>query len=136
MTHYNKTWATLLASLLGSLGAHRFYLGGLRDLFGWLHLASVPLSALLYYSHKPDIVMFSLSPLIVSILLGQLQALVLGLMSDEKWDAKYNPQSGRKSVSRWPLALILVLTMALGATSLTAAWARLMDLALTGGAFG
>jgi TM2 domain-containing membrane protein YozV len=136
MTHYNKTLATLLAALLGGLGAHRFYLGGWRDWLGWLHLASAALSALLYSSHKPGIVMFSLSPLIVSILLGQLQALVLGLMSDQKWDLKYNPQSGQQSNSKWPLALILVATMAFGSTGLMAAWARLMDLLLTGGAFG
>lgn len=136
MKHYNKTWATFLASVLGGAGAHRFYLGGLWDKLGWLHLASLPLSALLYSSHKPDIVMFSLSPLIVSILLGQLQALVLGLTTDEKWDQRYNPHSGQKSNSRWPLAVLLVLTMAFGSTGLMAAWARLMDLSMTGGAFG
>ena len=136
MKHYNKTWATFLASVLGGVGVHRFYLGGLKDKLGWLHLASVPLSALLYFSHKPEIVMFSLSPLIVSILLGQLQALVLGLTSDEKWDQRHNASSGHKSDSRWPLAVLLVLTMAFGSTGLMAAWARLMDLVLTGGAFG
>lgn len=136
MKHYNKTWATFLASAFGGLGAHRFYLGGVGDKFGWLHLASVPLSALLYYSHNPSVAMFSLSPLIVSILLGQLQALVLGVKPDEKWDAMYNPGSGQQSNSRWPQALLLVLTMALGSTTLMAAMARLMDLYLTGGAFG
>ena len=33
----SKTLATWLALLLGSLGAHRFYLKGWRDLAGWLH---------------------------------------------------------------------------------------------------
>ncbi|MEN9864676.1 MAG: hypothetical protein RL748_266, partial [Pseudomonadota bacterium] len=36
----------------------------------------------------------------------------------------------------WPQALLLVLTMALGSTTLMAAMARLTDLYLTGGAFG
>jgi len=39
----SKTLATWLALLLGSLGAHRFYLKGWRDVAGWLH----PLPALL-----------------------------------------------------------------------------------------
>ncbi|RYE78204.1 MAG: NINE protein, partial [Oxalobacteraceae bacterium] len=32
--HKNKTLATLLALLFGSIGLHRFYLYGRRDLWG------------------------------------------------------------------------------------------------------
>ena len=38
MKHRSKTLATWLAFLTGSLGLHRFYLHGLRDAWGWLHL--------------------------------------------------------------------------------------------------
>ena len=41
---------------------------------------------------------FLLLPLIVSILAGILEALVLGLMPDEKWDAAFN--AGRKACPR------------------------------------
>ena len=33
----SKTVTTWLALLLGSLGAHRFYLYGRRDVLAWLH---------------------------------------------------------------------------------------------------
>ncbi len=45
-THKNKTFATLLAALLGGAGMHRFYLYGQRDIWAWVHAASLPLSAL------------------------------------------------------------------------------------------
>lgn len=136
MKHYNKTVATLLAALFGGLGVHRLYLRGSKDAWAWLHLACWPASILLYASGQPKLVMYSLSPVIVSILLGFLQALVIGVTRDEKFDAVYNPESGRKNDSHWPLALILVATLMAGATGLIAALARMMDLMLTGGAFG
>lgn len=136
MKHYNKTLATLLAAVFGGLGLHRLYLHGIKDHWLWLHVASWIISGGLYLTHQPRLVMFCLSPAIVSILAGLLAALVLGLTPDEKWDAKFNPQSGRNSDSSWPLALLLVLTLMAGATGLIAALARLADLTLTGGAFG
>jgi hypothetical protein len=136
MKHLNKTGATLLATLFGCIGAHRLYLRGWRDPWLWLHLASVPTSLALYLAKQSALFPFWASPLIVSLLLGQLQALVLGLTQDEKWDRQYNPASGRHSNSRWPLAVLLVLTFMLGATGVIAAMARLMDLLLTGGSFG
>ena len=45
----SKTLATWLALALGSLGAHRFYLHGWRDVIGWLH----PLPALLGLAGAP-----------------------------------------------------------------------------------
>ncbi len=136
MKHYNKTLASFLAVTLGWVGAHRLYLRGIQDRWGWLHLACLPLSVLLFNLPHPTVRMFSATPLIISILLGFLQALVLGLTSDEKWDEKYNTGSEKKSDSRWPLALLMVLTFMLGATGLIAAIARMMDLIFTDGAFG
>lgn len=134
--HKNKTIATLLALTLGGLGMHRFYLGGLQDRWGWLHLSALPLSLGLMYAGNDWPFIFAASPLILSILAGFLEALVLGLMSDEKWDARHNPDSGRKSSSGWPLAILLVLTLGVGATSLIAMLARTFDILFTGGAYG
>jgi hypothetical protein len=69
-------------------------------------------------------------------LCGFLEALVIGLTPDEKWDAKHNPTSGKKSESHWVLALILVLTLGIGAMSVIALLARSFDLLFTGGAYG
>lgn len=135
-SHKNKTFATLLAFLLGGVGAHRFYLKGFGDMGGLLHLAGAAGVGIVMAMAPDADKYFKLLPLIISVLIGFLEALVLGLTSDEKWDARYNPQSGRQSAARWPLAVLLVTTMMVGATSLIATIARLFDLLYTGGSYG
>lgn len=135
-THKNKTFATLLAFLLGGIGAHRFYLRGVNDTWGWLHVASVPAIGLVMAAAPQADIYFKLLPLFVSMLAGFLQALVLGLMSDAKWDATFNAGTGRGSNTRWPLAVILVATMLVGSGALIATISRLFDLLYTGGAYG
>jgi hypothetical protein len=118
------------------VGAHRFYLHGGVDRIGLLHICSIPLAGLVYgVGHAPN-PFYVLLPLILSWLAGFLEALVIGLTPDERWDARRNTGSGRTSQSRWPLALLLVLTMLVGATALIATIARLFDLLYTGGAYG
>lgn len=134
--HKNKTFATLLALLLGGLGAHRFYLKGGADRLGLLHLCSVPIAGLVYGAgHAPN-PFWVLLPLLLSWSVGFIEALVIGLMPDEKWDAKYNPKSGTQSESGWLVVVLLVATMVVGATVLIATISRLFDLLYTGGAYG
>lgn len=134
--HKNKTFATLLASVAGGIGAHRFYLFGLRDFWGWIHLAAV-LLALLLVAAKPDSpLLFAGAPLVISVLAAFIEALVIGLTPDDKWDRRHNSASGRQSSSGWPLALTLVLTLGVGAIAVIAAMARAFDLFFTGGAYG
>lgn len=135
-SHKNKTFATLLAAVTGSIGLHRFYLFGKRDFWGWMHAATLPLAALLAAFQPGAPLLFTGAPLVVSALGGLLEALVLGLTPDEKWDARHNQDSGRQSASGWPLALLLVLTLGAGAIALIAAIARTFDLLFTGGAYG
>jgi hypothetical protein len=112
--HKNKTLATLLAFILGGLGLHRFYLYGKKDTWAWVHLFLFPFS----------------------VYAGFIEALVIGLTPDEKWDAAHNPDSGRQSESGWPLAILLVLTVGLGAIAVIATMARTVDFLYTGGAYG
>jgi len=112
--HKNKTLAALLAALLGGLGAHRFYLFGKKDLRAWIYVLLFPLS----------------------VFAGFLAALVIGLTPDDKWDARFNPHSGRASHSGWAVILLVILTFALGSTAVIAVLARMLDLYLTGGAYG
>ena len=112
--HKNKTFATLLAFVLGGVGAHRFYLHGKKDYWAWTHVVLFPLS----------------------IFAGFVEALVIGLTADDKWDAAYNANSDQQSHSGWPLALLLVLTLGIGAIALIAALARTVDYLYTGGAYG
>ena len=136
MSHKNKTLATALAFLLGGLGAHRFYLRGPVDRLGLLHVCSVPVTGMVYgIGHAPN-VFWVLLPLIVSWLAGFLEALVIGLTPDEKWDARHNPGSGKVSRSHWVLVVLLVATMLVGTTGLIATLSRAFDLLYTGGAYG
>lgn len=112
--HKNKTFATFLASLLGGIGAHRFYLHGRTDRWAWLHVVLFPFS----------------------VFAGFIEALMIGLTPDEKWDERHNRESGRKSNSGWLLIILLVLTFGGGATAVIAALARTFDLLFTGGAYG
>lgn len=132
----SKLLATLLACVFGWLGAHRFYLAGARDRWGWLHFASLP--ATFFYSklffNLP--LFITASPLIISALVAVLETFVLGLMPDDKWDQKYNSDVEQKNDTKWPIALILVFNLAAGATGLIAVLARGFDLLYTGGAYG
>lgn len=112
--HKNKTIATALAAVLGSLGAHRFYLHGARDRRALLYLLFFPLS----------------------IFAGFIAALSIGLTPDEKWDSIHNAGSGFQSDSGWLGILIVIATFGLGTTLLIAAIARGFDLLYTGGAYG
>lgn len=114
LAHKNKTLATLLAALLGGLGAHRFYLHGKKDKWAWAHILFFPFS----------------------VFAGFIEALAIGLTPDEKWDDAHNRQSDRHSESGWPLAVLLVLTFGGGAVAVIAAIARTFDLLYTGGAYG
>ena len=134
--HKNKTLATALAFVLGGLGVHRFYLRGSVDKLGLLHVASLPLAGLVYgLAHEAD-PFFKVLPIIVSVIAGFIEALVIGTTPDEKWDATFNAGSSQASDTSWLVALLLVLTMGVGATVVIGTMARLFDLLYTGGAYG
>jgi len=133
--HKNKTVATLLALLLGGFGIHRFYLKPGADRIGLLHLCCLPVMGILYGAVKPH-PFYMVLPLLVSYIAGFVEALVIGLTPDEKWDARYNQHSGRQSRSNWVLVLLLVVTMLVATTVLIGTIARLSDVMYTGGAYG
>jgi len=134
--HKNKTLAALLAFLFGGLGMQRLYLGGLRDRWLWAHLASLPASLLVASVWPQADNFYKLLPVILSGLAGFLEALVMGLTPDEKWDLRHNAHSGRQSDTGWPVAVVLVASMMVGAGGLIATISRLFDLLYTGGAYG
>jgi hypothetical protein len=95
-TTKNKTTAAWLAFIFGQLGLHRLYLFGFRDLWAWLH----PLVAALGWwgvervrlYGQDDQLAWLLIPLLGFTLAGTaLTAIYYGLMSSEKWNARYNP---------------------------------------------
>jgi TM2 domain-containing membrane protein YozV len=136
MAHKNKTLATALALSLGTLGAHRFYLHGGMDRIGLLHIASLPIAGLIFSNAHGLNPFYALLPLLVSGIAACIEALVIGLTPDEKWDARFNAAAGTRSQSNWLLALLLVGTLLVGATVLIGTISRLFDLLFTGGAYG
>ena len=87
------------------MGLHRFYLRGFGDLWGWL--LPVPTALGLYGIERgmqfgqDDQMSWWLMPLLgFNIAANGLNAIVYGLMSQEKWNRLYNPGAPDASAGR------------------------------------
>lgn len=121
----NKTLATWLAVLGGSMGLHRFYLRGLGDWIGWLH----PMAAGLGWwgvnrvqaLGQDDKLAWVLIPFLgSSIAAGCLAGIVYALKEREKWNHWFNPDSNEASAAgatSWLTIGALVLGLLLGTVS-------------------
>lgn len=111
----HKALAALLAALAGATGAHRLYLGQNQ---WWLPLL-VTATMLPLLAGNPN---WYQSPaffaLMVPVFVGFIEALVLALMPDEKFDARFNAASNRRNHSRWGAVLIAIATLFAGAIAL------------------
>lgn len=122
----NKTIAAWLAFVGGSLGLHRFYLYGWGDLLGWL----LPIPTLLgvhgIYRLKAygvdDIGSWVLLPVFGFVIAaGALTAIVYGLSSPERWNAKFNPKAKLEAAAgqtNWLTVGAIVLSLLVGGTAL------------------
>lgn len=116
------TWAALVA---GSLGVHRFYLHGWKDAWGW---CSIPPTLLGFYGLQrareiglDDHLSWVLLPLLgTMIAASMLAAIVYGLTSNDRWNARFNPDAPDAGGAGWLTILGVVLALALGATALMA----------------
>ena len=123
MSRYrSKTLATWIAVLGGTLGLHRFYLHGWRDLLGWLY----PWPTLLGLAGvqrmrdfgQDDRVAWLLIPLLgLMISLAMLTAIVYGLTPDDKWAARHNPGAPPRPTG-WAPVLGVIAALLLGASVL------------------
>ncbi len=121
----SKTLAATLAFLLGSVGAHRFYLYGMRDAFGWAHLLGtllgVPGVLLLVATMRASPLGWALAvPGAVSLLAAFLSAIVYGLRPDHKWDAQFNAGSHQRNRSGWAVVFVVIFSLFIGALLLMA----------------
>ena len=124
----NKTLAAWLAFLGGPLGLHRFYLHGLGDVLGWL--LPIPTALGLYGIERArmygldDGWSWMLIPLLGFTIAGcALAAIVYGLMTPEKWNAKFNRVAAPDAApgrSNWFTIGAIVMALAIGATVLMA----------------
>ncbi|MCJ0764188.1 TM2 domain-containing protein [Variovorax terrae] len=124
----NKTVAAWLAFLGGPLGLHRFYLYGLGDLPGWL--LPIPTALGVYGIQRvqqfglDDQFSWVLIPLLGFTFAGcALTAILYGLMTPEKWNAKFNPTAAPDAApgqTNWLTVGALVLALMVGAGVLMA----------------
>jgi hypothetical protein len=111
----HKTTVGLLAALFGCVGAHWWYLG---RRYAWIvSLAGVALMiasafAEIWYENPAFFLLF------IPILDGFIEAIVLCLMSDAKFDRFYNIGLVRQSPSGWGAVLIAIFTLLIGAVAL------------------
>jgi len=121
----SKTLAAWLALLLGTLGAHRLYLHGQRDLWAWLHplptLAGLVGVIRIRNLGQDDHIAWALAPLLgLMIAVAMLSALVYALTPDEKWDARHNPgQPG--CATAWGPVFAAIAALMLGGVALMGA---------------
>ena len=128
MVYRSKTLATWIALVGGSLGLHRLYLHGTRDVLGWLHAPPTLLG--LYGVQRvldlgqDDRASWLLLPLL-GLMIAQacLCAIVYGHTDDERWDARRNggrrgPSSGGGAV----LGVIAALMIGAGVLMATIAF--------------
>jgi hypothetical protein len=118
----SKTLATWIALVGGGLGLHRFYLYGLRDIWGWLWWLPTLLGAYgvqrVLKLGQDDQLAWLLVPLLgMAVASAMLAAIVYGLMPDERWNARFNPQ-GPAHHTGWAVVCAVVISLLLGATVL------------------
>jgi len=114
----SKTLATWLALIGGSVGLHRFYLHGFRDVWGWLFI--VPSTIGLYGVQRmrhlgaDDHLAWVLIPSLgVMLSIAMLSAIVYGLTPDEKWNARFNP-NGPPHKMNWATVIGVALALIVG----------------------
>lgn len=100
----SKTVAAWLSFLGGPLGLHRFYLRGMGDWLGWL--LPIPTALGIYGIERlrmygvDDGVSWALIPLLGFTIAGcALMAIIYGLMTPEKWNARFNAGAAPDAVS-------------------------------------
>jgi hypothetical protein len=124
----NKTVAAWLAFLGGPLGLHCFYLRGFGSTLGWL--LPIPTALGLYGIERvrlygvDDVWSWLLLPLLGFTIAGcALTAIVYGLMTPEKWNARYNAGAASDAASgrsNWLTIGAVVLALFFGSTILMA----------------
>ncbi|MGH6646709.1 hypothetical protein [Aquabacterium sp.] len=128
LNYKSKTLATWVTLIGGPVGLHRFYLHGFGDFWGWLHPIPTLIGALGIHRvaelGQDDKLSWLLIPILgFMVAYTMLQAIVYGLMADDKWHARFNPSlrgSPDAPASGWAAVIGVVLALLLGATVLMA----------------
>ncbi|NYT43623.1 hypothetical protein H0A64_02095 [Alcaligenaceae bacterium] len=113
--HKSKVAAAWLACLLGVFGAHWWYM---ERRYAWLFTAFSVLMLLLAQLYPVWWDNPAFLVLIIPMTEGFIGALVFALRSDEAFDARYNPNSGRQTRTGWGAVLAAIFTTFMGGTAM------------------
>jgi hypothetical protein len=120
----HKALAALLAAVTGAVGLNRIYLGqGLWWLPLGITLGALPLLIGVRNWYQTPAFFVAMVPAIA----GFIQALVLALMPDETFDARFNPNTASRNRSGWDAVLVAIASLAVGTIILTATIALLFQ---------
>ncbi|MGP1628929.1 MAG: hypothetical protein ACTS5V_03240 [Giesbergeria sp.] len=127
----NKTLAAWLAFLGGPIGLHRFYLRGFSDPLGWLLVLPTALGIYgirrVQQFGQDDSLSWLLIPLLGFTIAGcALAAIVYGLATPEKWNARHNPGAAPDAVAgrtNWFTVFAVATSLLIGTTVLMASLA-------------
>ncbi len=124
----NKTTAAWLSFVGGPLGLHRFYLRGMGDWLGWL--LPIPTALGIYGIERvrlygvDDGLSWMLIPMLGFTIAGcALMAIIYGLMTPEKWNARFNVSAASDAEpgrTNWFTIGAVVLALFFGSTILMA----------------
>lgn len=116
MTHFrHKALAALLAALTGAFGINRVYLG--QPLW-WLPLAVTLVALPLIIGVGNWYQSPAFFVLMVPVVAGFIQALVIALMPDQRFDARFNAGQSRRNDSGWDAVLVAIASLLVGAALL------------------
>ena len=115
MSFRHKALAALLAFALGGFGIHRLYLGQRR---WWLPLSVTLLTLPLLVGVRNWFQTPAFFVMMVPIVAGFVEALVIALTPDGKFDARFNPAAARTNRSGWDAVLVAIATLLVGTTIL------------------
>jgi TM2 domain len=116
MRYRSKTLATWLAVFAGALGAQRFYLRGPRDGWAWAHLPFTLVGLWgawrMHTLGQDDRLAWVLVPILgLTISVGMLAAIVIGLTPDARWDERYNAGLEPRTTGWLPVLGVIVALM-------------------------
>ena len=127
----NKTIAAWLTFFGGPLGLHRFYLYGMGDLLGWM--LPIPTALGLYGIERvqqmglDDHWSWVLIPLLGFTIAGcALRAILYGLATPERWNARFNPTApadAKPGQTHWLTIGAIVVSLMIGTAVLMASLA-------------
>ncbi|CAN5338563.1 NINE protein [soil metagenome] len=111
--HRSKFIAGLLAFVLGGLGLHRLYL---RTPLWWIYAAWLIAGMALYAAIGSRETTWIAVAALLPVWSGFAEAAAFAVMPDDRWDARFNRDSGVHSRNGWACVMLAIVVLLIGTT--------------------